>query len=254
MHEIPLHLKPEDRVEDLNTPEVQPRYNLKKSIVISGHPGTGKTRIINELGTYYGLQPAKIIKVGDLLRQKAKEETGKHVTGFYERGIGADAVLDTLQMDLFESFEPGNIYILESKLGGRHVAKLRERWGKDGIAPADIVTFLLFADPDIREPRVYKRDRKKKPDLTAEESRRETQEREMKDREQWTKLYHELENIDPLSPEAGDLYDHCINTSDLSVEEVKRLMHLLLLSDGAVERVKPIRKIPDQAQVFPTAS
>ncbi|MBI4036283.1 AAA family ATPase [Candidatus Daviesbacteria bacterium] len=216
------------------SPPKENEFILRGRIIISGHPGTGKSVTIDRLATRYGLSPDMKIKVGDFFRKRALETTGKHLGGYYERAIGYDHEIDEMQKGLLMNTDPNFTFILESKLGGFFAREIKMQNPQQGQTIPQIVSILLTCDNDIRYARVYNRDKKKRPELTRDQSRKETSEREILDLKQWRKIHPALQGIDPLNPSSKDMYDIYIDTTYFDTKEVEERIHSQLLRIGTV--------------------
>lgn len=235
------------------------RFRLVTRVVISGHPGTGKSRLIDELAYMYDLPPEQKIKVGDLFRAGVLAKTGKQMTGYEERPIQVDLDIDAMQVALLEDTTDLKPFMLESKLGGFLAHESRDRYIAAGRIPPPMVTVLLYGDEAVINERVYLRDRKIKPTLTPEQSEQETRERKQRDGEQWSKAHPELAGIDPLDPINADLYAISIDTTNKTVAEIMEELHNYLFSIGGVEEISPTRiprqqDLPPAGEIFQAAS
>lgn len=235
--------------------EQEPRWRLTKRLVISGHPGTGKTYVIGELAKQYGLNVKQVIKIGDLFREFGKEQTGQDPTGYIDREPDFDRRADALQIELLTNPNPG-VFIIESKLGGLLTWQKRQERTAEHKEMPPIFTILLLVSSDVGNQRVFARDSKKNNTLTFEESTKQTQERKTRDLELWKTLYPILilPEINPLTKEAQVIYDHTVDTTKLTKEEVVTAIHRILVQKGVVERITQNledNKIPPSEQIFP---
>lgn len=205
-------------------------YRLLKRVVISGHPGTGTTTLIDHLAKLYNLKPEQKIKVGDLFRQNSMEKTGQDITGYYQREISEDLSIDTMQKELLSDPNPEVIFILESRLGGILVKRLKDE--VKTILPT--VTILITTDEQTRYKRVFERDKRKNPDLNLEQYNQEIKEREEDDLKQWMEA-HPFLTTNPLDPESASLYDLHIDNTDLDIEQTVEAVNIKLLQLGVVE-------------------
>lgn len=185
-------------------------FKLKKRVVISGHPGTGTSTLIDKLATLYNLKPEQVIKVGDLFRQNSKEKTGHDITGFYQRDITEDLSIDQMQKQLLADPNPNLVFILESRLGGFFTKEMGH--------PQNIVTILLTTDESVRLKRIFDRDKHQQPNLVLE--------RQENDLKQWQEAYPQMIS-NPL--DNPNLYDFQIDNTNLSVDQtVEAITHKLL--------------------------
>lgn len=218
--------------------EQEPRWMLKKRLVISGDPGTGKTFLIGELAKKYGLTDNKVIKIGDLFREFGKKQTGQDPTGYVDRHPDFDKDVDDKQLALLIDVSDG-VFIMESKLGGFLAWQERQKRAGEHKDMPPVFTILLLVDADVGNQRVFARDRKKNNTLTFEKSVKQTQERKMRDQKLWTSLYPTLKllEINPLTKDARAIYDQAVDTTELTKEEVVEKIHQILVGKGVVERI-----------------
>lgn len=220
-------------------PKKEISFNIG-GIVISGYPGTGKSRVIDGLTKRLNIPLDRKLKVGDLFRKDAKK-TGEIVLDYYERSEDTDRMADEAQSEIFQNADPKNPFVLESKLGGYLVNSLRGQ----SLNPS-VITVLLTGDKDVLRNRVYHRERKKHPGLTLEESTEKTERRQSKDLEQWKKVHPEL-NFDPLASESAFIYDIVVDTTNFSAKEVEEEIYKQLLSLKAITEPQEINDIDHQA-------
>lgn len=209
-------------------------YRLLKRVVISGHPGTGTTTLVNELAKLYNLAPEQRINVGDLFRQNSKEKLGRDISGYYPRELSEDLSIDNMQKNLLSDPNPEVLYILESRLGGFLTNQLREAFKNEGKTQPPIATVLITTDEKIRFKRVFERDRQKNPDLTFEKYCQEIKERAQNDLKQWSQA-HPFLTTDPLDPANASLYDIHVDNTNLDIEQTVEAVNSKLLELGAVE-------------------
>lgn len=200
-------------------------YQLKKRVVISGHPGTGTTTLIDKLGTLYDLKPEQKIKVGDLFRQNSQEKTGHDITGFYQREITEDLSIDQMQKALLSDPNPKVIFILESRLGGFFTQEIGH--------PPTIFTILITTDEPVRLKRIFDRDKDKQPNLTFDQSSQKVKERQEKDLKQWQEAYPQMTS-NPLDDPS--LYDFHIDNTNLDINQTVEAVNAKLVDLGAVEK------------------
>lgn len=200
-------------------------YRLLKRVVISGHPGTGTTTLIDKLGTLYNLKPEQKVKVGDLFRQNSKEKTGHDITGFYQREITEDLSIDNMQKNLLSDPNPDLIFILESRLGGFFTKEIGH--------PPNIITILLTTDEPVRLKRIFERD---KSSLTFDQYSQEVKERQDKDLKQWQEAYPQMSE-NPL--DNPGLYNFHIDNTNLDIEQTVEAVNAKLIELGAVDKSNP---------------
>ncbi len=198
-------------------------YRLLKRLVISGHPGTGTTTLIDRLATLYSLKPEQNIKVGDLFRQNSREKTGHDITGFYQREVTEDLSIDNMQKALLSDPNPDVLFILESRLGGFFTSEISH--------PANIVTILITTDDTVRLKRVFDRDH---PDISFDEYCQKIKQRQEQDLKQWQEAYPKMSK-NPL--DNPDLYDFYIDNTNLDIDQTVKEVNKKLLELGAVEEV-----------------
>ena len=196
-------------------------YKLLKRVVISGHPGTGTTTLIDKLAKLYNLKAEQVIKVGSLFRQNSKEKTGQDITGYYQREITEDLSIDDMQKKLLSDPNPDVLFILESRLGGFFTTEIGH--------PANIVTLLLNTDEQVRLRRVFERDH---PDISFEEYCQKTRQRQDQDLKQWQLAYPQMDN-NPLDD--PKLYDIQVDNSNLDINQTTEEVNKKLLEIEAVE-------------------
>lgn len=216
------------------TPRKELVFNVG-GIVISGYPGTGKSRVIDGLVKRLGISENRKFKMGNLMRQAAYEATGEHVLDYYNRSVEADIALDNMQRDMLQYATPSNPFILESKLGGYLAHELREKAKAANQPPPPVVTILLTGDEGTLLQRVYKRERKNHPGLIKEKSDEKTKNRQKLDLEQWGLANPDLVGIDPLSPASAHLYDIVVDTTNLTAKEVEEEIYRKLKEMRAIE-------------------
>lgn len=209
-------------------------------IVVSGYPGTGKSRTIRMLAEKYGIPPPRTIKVGANFRRKMLAAYGEQVLDFVERPVEEDQLIDKVQLKLLESANPQFPILLESKLGGFLAYKLKERYIAEGKTPPPICTILFYGEEEELKRRVWRRERKKHPGLTREECDVKTERRQQLDGQQWGNAhpeYPELQMIDPLKQGNRGMYDMALDTTYLKPAQVAEQIHSLLLQHGCIEEV-----------------
>ena len=203
-------------------------YRLLKRVVISGHPGTGTTTLVDKLVLLYNLKPEQKIKVGDLFRENSKEKLGHDISGYYQREITEDLSIDNMQKELLSDSNPKVLYILESRLGGFFAQEVR-----DNVPP--IVTVLLTTDDQVRFKRVFERDKAKNSDLNFEKYCQETKQREQNDLAQWQQIHPSI-ITNPLDPANASLYDIHVDNTNLDINQTVEAINSKLLELGAVEK------------------
>lgn len=199
-------------------------YRLLKRVVISGHPGTGTTTLVDELAKLYNLKPEQRINVGDLFRQNSKEKLGRDISGYYPRDLSEDLSIDNMQKQLLSDPNPELVYILESRLGGFFVRE---------IGQTPIITILITTDDEVRFKRVFERDH---PDISFEQYSRQIKQRQEEDLKQWQEAYPQM-HTNPLDPANASLYDIHVDNTNLDIEQTVKAVHSKLLELGAVEEV-----------------
>lgn len=204
-------------------------YKLLKRVVISGHPGTGTTTLVDKLAKLYNLAPEQRINVGDLFRQNSKEKLGRDISGYYQRDLSEDLSIDNMQKGLLADPNPEVVYILESRLGGFFAQAVR------GNA-LPIVTVLLTTDAKVRFKRVFERDKEKYPNLSFEQYSQQIKLRQEQDLKQWQEAYPQM-SANPLDPANAGLYDVHIDNTKLDIEQTVKAANSKLLELGAVEEV-----------------
>lgn len=216
-------------------------YRLLKRVVISGHPGTGTTTLIEKLGQLYKLKPEQKIKVGDLFRQASIEKTGHDITGYYPREITEDLSIDNMQKQLLSDPNPDLIFILESRLGSFFTTEIGH--------PPTIVTILITTEEPVRLKRIFERDKQSlqsgdlkqslqsndlKPNLTFDQYSQKVKERQEKDFKQWQEAYPQMSS-NPL--DNPNLYDFHIDNTNLDIDQTIQEVNKKLIKLGAVEEV-----------------
>lgn len=207
-------------------------YQLKKRVVISGHPGTGTTTLIDKLGILYDLKPEQKVKVGDLFRQNSREKTGHDITGFYQREISEDLSIDQMQKQLLLDPNPYVLFILESRLGGFFVNQIRQQAKDSATLPPPIVTVLITTDEQVRLKRVFERDH---PNVSFDEYSSQIKKRQQQDLKQWQEAYPQMTS-NPL--DNPDLYDFHIDNTNLDIDQTVEAVNKKLIELGAVEEFK----------------
>lgn len=201
-------------------------YRLLKRVVISGHPGTGTTTLVDELAKLYNLKPEQRINVGDLFRQNSKEKLGLDISGYYSRDLSEDLSIDNMQKNLLSDPNPQVLFILESRLGGFFAQEIRSN-------TFPIVTVLLTTDEQVRFKRVFERDH---PDISFQQYSRQIKQRQEKDLKQWQEAYPQM-HTNPLDPANASLYDIHVDNTNLDIEQTVKAINSKLLELGAVEEV-----------------
>ncbi len=198
-------------------------YKLLKRVVISGHPGTGTTTLIDKLAKLYNLKPEQKIKIGDLFRQNSKEKTGHDITGYYQREITEDLSIDNMQKKLLLDPNSDLVFILESRLGGFFTKEIGH--------PPTIITILITTDEQIRFKRTFERDH---PDISFEQYCQEIKQRQEKDLKQWQEAYPQMSSnpLDDLK-----LYNLHIDNTNLDIEQTVERVNKKLIELGAVARI-----------------
>ena len=209
-------------------------YKLLKRIVISGHPGTGTTTLIDQLAKLYNLKPEQKIKIGDLFRQNAKEITGQDITSFYQRDITEDLSIDNMQKKLLSDPNPELIFILESRLGGFFTGEIREKAKNSGTLPPPIVTVLLTTDEKVRFKRVYQRDKQTNPALNYQQVSEQIKQRQEQDFKQWQQAYPDISQ-NPL--DEVNLYDLHVDNTNLNIDQTVEVVNERLTKMGALEKI-----------------
>ncbi len=188
--------------ERLNYREVIPapeRYRPVVDIItISGHPGTGKTVVGNNLAQMCGME---FIKVGELFREYMKQKHGKNVHGFTPRPGFVDEMFDRYQRLLMDC--AGKIdrkIVLEGRLAGLIATEYME---ENPNSQTNITRILFTASREERVRRISNR----YEGLSIVENARLTQEREKGDLSTW-KRFH------PRIAEMDDLYDTSITDNN----------------------------------------
>lgn len=220
------------RKETPPTPEIWiPNFGL---LAIAGRSGTGKTSAANLLADLYGIphDPEHVQKVGTLFRL----QFATPVIGYQPRGIEIDKQMDDAIANRMKTCSIDDPGILEGRLTGVIRSEILEELDPQ----ARIITLLFTAPTDTRIRRIAKRQREIDPSLTFKKVKHQTQERELKDLEQWTVLHPHLKGKDPfhsgLSDEKGrKIYDLVVHTGDKTVDEVVEYIHNWLKANGYVK-------------------
>lgn len=206
-------------------------YRLLKRVVISGHPGTGTTTLIDNLSTLYNLKPEQKIKIGDLFRQNSREKTGHDIFGYYQREASEDLSIDNMQKQLLSDSNPDLIYILESRLGGFFTNQIRQNAKQSGTTPPPIITILITTDDDVRFKRVFERDHS---NLMFDEYCQQIKQRQEQDLKQWQEAYPQMSS-NPL--DNPNLYDLHMDNTNLDIDQTLTSVNQKLLEIEAVEEV-----------------
>lgn len=220
-------------------------------ITISGHPGTGKTVVGQQLAEMYGME---YVKVGDLFRQFVRDTSGKEVVGYTPRSEDMDQMLDDMQRLLMrDARSDGRKIILEGRLAGVIATEEQEKARLEHAPISRIQRILFIADRDERTRRVLNR----YPNYSEEEARSLTKEREEKDLETWKQFHPSIEGVkdiyDPLLENTSGLprfFDICVDTTYKSIHEVKDTVHERLVENGSIERNDATHSIPLTADIF----
>ena len=220
-------------------------------ITISGHPGTGKTVVGQQLAEMYGME---YVKVGDLFRQFVRETTGKEVVGYTSRSDDMDQMLDDMQRLLMQNARAeGRKIILEGRLAGVIATEEQEKARQEHFPISRIQRILFIADRDERTRRVLNR----YPTYSEEEARRLTEERELKDLETWKKFHPSIENVtdiyNPMLENNSGLprfADFIVDTTFKNISEVKDSVHEWLVESGSVEKNDCHNPIPQTGDIY----
>ena len=227
--------------------EQEPKWKLTKRVVISGHPGSGKSFIIRELSKRYELSENQVFNIGDLFREWYKDKTGIHPTGYIERDLSKDREFDQFQIGLLSNKDSNKVFVLESKLGGFLYKTERITRDKNKGEPP-VFTILLIVNEGVANQRVWNRDKKKNHHLTKEKSARQTRNRKKLDFQQWKQLYPILDAIgSPIGYKARTLYNWWIDTTKLNKKEVVEEIHRILVENGVVVRRETL---PQEVTIF----
>ncbi len=218
-------------------------YTPRKSLVItiSGVSGTGKTRTGHDVAETLGFE---FIKIGGMLREEAKEQTGSDIVEFYERAKQKDYELDQKTLESFrESKETGKGFVIEGWLAGFHAYKELERAYNQQRNSALLYRLCFIAGDEksnVRYSRILDRQSKSHPDLTLEQIKKTTEERFKADLKNWWKVYPELNGINPWDVgkgrPAGIFYNQIIDTEHMSVPQVVQCIIEDLISVDLVEK------------------
>lgn len=164
-------------------------------ITISGKAGSGKSTIAKLLAKKLSL---KHYSIGDLMRKLAKEKKISllKLSRLAEKNPSIDRELDKKQIEL----------------------KKEENFVIDGRLTAFFIPnadFKIFLDamPEVRAKRIMNDQREEEKGKDIEEMTKIMEQREKSEK----KRYKEYYNIDYYKK---DLYNHMIDTTDLSVDEV----------------------------------
>ncbi|GEM_PF-6553051 len=218
-------------------------FSLVPVITISGLPGTGKTKIVEELSEVLSMDS---MKVGDWVRQWLKEERGEDVLGYAQRSPEDDKIVDRRTAVKIKNSILGNKkIIIEAQLGGWICKNVLNdgQFKKNGKPLA--FTIYLKGNKEIRHKRVWKREHKKNPSLTLEKVTEETTKREIEDPKAWALAHPQLTNNSPHSENCVDdlgkpVYDLVVDTSDLSVKGVLACILGTMLERGLLQRNLPL--------------
>lgn len=236
-----MHEKPTPYEDQEASPKKEAIFLFHTGVIIvSGYPGTGKSRTIKMLAEKYRIPSARTIKVGAKFRRQMLAVYGEQVLDFVERTVEEDQLIDEFQLRLFEDANLQAPILLESKLGGFLAYKLKERYIAEGRTPPPICSILFYGEEEELKRRVWKRERKRHPGLTREECDQKTERRQQLDTQQWERAhpeYPELRTIDPLSAENRAIYDMTVDTTNLKPTEVVEEVHSLLVQNGCITEI-----------------
>ena len=172
---------------------------MRRTIALTGPPGSGKTTAGREAARRLGLD---YLSAGELFRQQARER-GLDLAGFSryaQEHLDVDRHLDDT---MTRAADPGRI------LEGRIVGPLLRRSG------VPVYWILVTARPDVRARRLAERD-----GLTIEAAQRAMEEREASERDRYARAYA----ID-LATERPDT---TVDSSAMAPQEVSdRLLDLI---------------------------
>ncbi len=163
-------------------------------VTISGLPGTGTTTVAKILAERLGY---KLISAGEVFRKMAKEMNMslEEFSEYAKENPEIDRKLDEMQKELAEKEE--NV-VVEGRLSGWFVNAHLRVW--------------LYCDKDRRYERIAKRE-----NISFEEAKRRTEEREKLEKERYKKFYGiDLEDI--------SIYDLAVNSGNFKPEEIVEII------------------------------
>jgi cytidylate kinase/H/ACA ribonucleoprotein complex subunit 4 len=166
-------------------------------ITIGGPPGSGKTTVAKLLSKELGKE---IVVIGEIFRSLAKER-GYTLAEFGEIASKDHSIDQEIDKRTLEMAKKGD-FILEGRLAGIMLQK------------NDIPSFKVWLDADvhIRAQRIANREGGDVNDIV----------KRILDREQCEKIRYE--NIYGINLDEKDIYDLVINTSNISAEEVMKII------------------------------
>jgi len=224
------------------------------AITLSGPSGTGKTSAAKILEQrIFEITETRIvfIKAGELFREKIKETSGQEMLTYAQRDSIVDNWIDEIQAQEIRNSSLQHPLLLEGRLAG-----IIAREQKSQIPDLTVLSVLFTAHPSTRYLRILRREREGHPNLTFEDIRQFTTQREQGDLTRWRELHPQLRLVNPFSPRAKDvfgnpIYDLVVNTSQLTVKGVADFVINHMVENGYLR--KP-QSLPNQGQIFPTST
>ncbi len=130
------------------------RFNVR-AIVVAGRPGSGQSSTAKALGEELGIP---VYDVGQKFRELQKGQ----IIGFSQRLGEIDKTFDQWQMDLLKNATRENPIILTGKLAGFIADKvLKEEAPEERAKKGDIATTFVTCPRNIREKRIFNREKQK---------------------------------------------------------------------------------------------
>ncbi|MSU26037.1 MAG: hypothetical protein EXS44_02125 [Candidatus Levybacteria bacterium] len=191
-------------------PEEQLSLNIG-GIIISGIAGTGTSSLADKFKIKFA--DIQLIKIGEFIRRIA-EENEEDTTSKIIRDVKTDHMLDKRQMEKIFTASSERPFVSDSRLGGWIANEARRHCIENNQNEPSIFTILLTGDAEKLLERVHKRQAKKYPGLSREDSDRLTNDRNNYDLSEFQKRYPDLKGINPHGIKSHNMYDLIIDTTD----------------------------------------
>lgn len=230
-------------------------------LTVSGTVGSGKGSAIEMLIKKYGYEEVTYISTGDIFRSLQTEE----VVGFTDRPEELDRKLDEAQIHALKNATVEKPLILDGKTAGYQASTLDNREGisvlfvaKDTVRAKRVrKRFIGHLQQRIDKIETIKKIRKLKKHEFAELTKLQNshipsnndfvisnRERQNLDSERWHKMYPDSRGVNFFQPGAKDkngrsIYNHVINTTNLSIEQGADELQKYLVENGYSEKVEP---------------
>lgn len=212
-------------------------------IVIGSSIGAGGTTQADMMKEKFNIPTLTVHKAGELRRTALFESTGRYI----EEGEDSDPQLerdtDKITQRILRNSSPENPAIVEAQMGGYAATKLIEQQKENHKSIPQIERFLLVVEENEGAERVMNRELAKGREGDLEFWKHQNRVRKARNMKNWRNAYDDLRGVDIHDAMKTDrngvpiwtrFYDHVIDTTGLTPEQVHNQMIITMWEKGKI--------------------